>query len=286
LNQDYPLTIADYSYGDHSRQKLDLYQAETDRPTPVVIFFHGGGFVHGDKSVIRTNSAYLLKEWLDAGFSVVSANYRFITEVPFPAPMDDGARVIQTVRSKAKEWNLDPTRFASSGGSAGANIALWNAMQGDRSEPDSADPIRRISTAVSAVVTFNGQVSKDPAFFRTIQEDHDMQSNILLFFGAASKEELETPRFRELARQSHTLGYVGPDAPPVLTFFTVPHRFTPVPLAADTPKGIVVHHPIHGYKLKQRMDELGRRCIFRHPEDPLQPGETAQFLREAWGLRE
>jgi acetyl esterase/lipase len=279
----YVPSIENFSYGDHPRQKLDLYKAQSDSPTPVVIYFHGGGFTKGDKSGIQSKS--LLKECLEAGFSVVSANYRFINEVTFPAPMNDGARVIQTVRSKALEWGLDAERIASSGGSAGANIALWNAMKGDRSDPHSDDPISRISTAVSAVITSNGQVSKDPEFYRMIQDGHDMQSNILLFLGASSQEELESPEFRKLAQESHTLGFIGPDAPPVFAYFSEQHRFTPVPLAADTAKTLVGHHPINGYLLKKRMDELGRTCIFRHPDDPVRPGERVEFLKAAWGIR-
>lgn len=276
-------TLSDYSYGEHPRHRLDFYAAPSARPTPVVVFFHGGGFVNGDKGEVSIKYSCFLQEWLAAGFSVVSANYRFITECPFPTPMDDGARVIQTVRSQAVEWNIDPLKVAASGGSAGANIALWNAMKGERSCLEAEDPISRHSTAVSAVITFNGQVSKDPHFFRTIHTGHDMQSNILHFYGASSKEELERPHIRQLALESHTLNLIGPDSPPVMAVFTEPHRFTSVPLPADTPNGVVVHHPIHGFSLKQKMEEFGRKCIFRHPDDPPRPGEHVRFLQEAWG---
>src|SRR5438105_3594580 len=42
---------ADVAYGEHPRQRLDVYRAQYRRPTPVVIFAHGGAFVRGDKSV-------------------------------------------------------------------------------------------------------------------------------------------------------------------------------------------------------------------------------------------
>ncbi len=60
----------------------------------------GGGYVGGDKSDFLTSD--LLKGCLQAGISVVSCNYRFITTDPFPAPMQDGTRAIQFVRSQAK----------------------------------------------------------------------------------------------------------------------------------------------------------------------------------------
>jgi acetyl esterase len=274
--------IQNYRYGEHPRHQLDVYAVPSTQPTPVVVFFHGGGFIKSDKESIAVNYAYLLKECLDNGISVVSANYRYITECPFPAPMDDGARVIQTVRSQACAWNINPLKIASAGGSAGANIALWNAMKGDRSRRDAADPISRFSTAVNAVITFNGQISKDPRFYQTIHTDHDMQTNILDFFGVSSKEELELPQIRQLAMESHTLDMVGCDSPPVMAVFTEPYRFTPVPLPAEAPNGIVVHHPIHGFLLSQKMKKFGRSCIFRHPDNPVRQGEYARFLLEAW----
>ena len=50
--------------------------------------------------------------YVQAGITVVSANYRFVKgddqAAPYPAPMLDGARVVQFVRSQAKQWNIDP----------------------------------------------------------------------------------------------------------------------------------------------------------------------------------
>ena len=53
---------------------------------------------------------------------------------------------LQTIRSKAKEWNLDPERIACYGGSAGAGISLWLAFHEDLADPNSDDPIARQST--------------------------------------------------------------------------------------------------------------------------------------------
>ena len=95
-------------YGPHERNVLDLWKAKSERPTPLVIFIHGGGFRAGDKANL---SPALLRECLAAGISVVSANYRFSSDAPYPASMLDGARVVQFVRSRAKEWNIDPRRI-------------------------------------------------------------------------------------------------------------------------------------------------------------------------------
>jgi acetyl esterase/lipase len=85
-------TAANVEYGPYRRNVLDVWKADSAKPTPVLINFHGGGFVAGDKSAV-TAAPYLKQ-----GISVVSANYRFVQgdeqSAPYPAPMLDGARVV------------------------------------------------------------------------------------------------------------------------------------------------------------------------------------------------
>jgi acetyl esterase len=47
-------TFADVTYGAHPRQRLDFWRASSERPTPVLVFFHGGSFKAGDKAKILT----------------------------------------------------------------------------------------------------------------------------------------------------------------------------------------------------------------------------------------
>src|SRR6185436_1601381 len=119
---------ADLSYGPHASNKLDLWLTKSDRPTPLVVFIHGGGFVGGDKS---SASSAAIKQCLDAGVSFASINYRFRSEVPINTVLRDSARAIQFLRSKAKEYNIDPVRVGTFGGSAGAGTSLWLAFHND-----------------------------------------------------------------------------------------------------------------------------------------------------------
>src|SRR5437899_8020126 len=84
-----PPDLANVSYGPHERNVLDLWKAKSDRPTPLVIFIHGGGFTQGDKSAVNP---VLLDTSLKEGISVASINYRYSTQAPYPAPMADSAR--------------------------------------------------------------------------------------------------------------------------------------------------------------------------------------------------
>src|SRR5215211_6102613 len=126
-------TVADFAYGtDSDRQKFDFWQAKSDQPTPLVLLIHGGGWVNGDKTSYGTSA---IQPFLDAKISVAALSYRFIAqameqkvEPPVKACLHDAARALQTLRSKAKEWNLDPARVGSTGGSAGACTSLWLAF--------------------------------------------------------------------------------------------------------------------------------------------------------------
>src|SRR5687768_3333363 len=97
--------IANERYGPHERHVLDLWKAKSDRPTPLVVFIHGGGFRAGSKEALQP----ALLEGLRAnGISVMAINYRLSPEVAFPAHYLDCARAIQFARSMAREWNIDP----------------------------------------------------------------------------------------------------------------------------------------------------------------------------------
>src|SRR6185369_6057607 len=115
-------THANVPYGPHERNVLDVWLARSDAPTPLLVHIHGGGWLGGDKKSVSPET---LKFMLDHGVSVASVNYRYSTIAPLPAPVHDAARAIQFLRSKAKDWNLDKTRVAAFGGSAGACSSLW-----------------------------------------------------------------------------------------------------------------------------------------------------------------
>lgn len=157
-------TQANVPYGQHPRQVLDFYKAEASQPTPLLFYIHGGGWMTGDK-----NTPDFLVPCLKSGISVVSIEYRLLPDAikdgvnpPVKACLDDSARALQFVRSKAKEWNIDQDRIAGCGGSAGGFNTLYLAFHADFADPKSADLIARESTRLRCAVTFVPQTSLDP----------------------------------------------------------------------------------------------------------------------------
>src|SRR5262249_39376395 len=144
-----------YAADDPKLQRLDAYLVASEGPTPVVVELHGGGWREGTKGDLDQHAG-VLRMILAEGISLVSADYRLTPRATHPAQVEDAARVVQFVRSKAREWNLDPERVAVMGGSAGAHLALWVGLHRDLADPRSSDPVRRFSTRVRAVVDLWG----------------------------------------------------------------------------------------------------------------------------------
>jgi acetyl esterase/lipase len=254
-----PPTHADLSYGPHERNVLDLFLAESVEPTPLVLYIHGGGFRGGDKSRLKQSS---LKSFLQAGYSVASLNYRLTNTAPAPAAYLDCGRAIQFLRHHADQWNLDPDLVASTGGSAGAGTSLWLAFHDDLAEPNSDDPIARESTRLTCVAVTNGQSSYDPRFAEAIGlprpnfEDHAF---FLPFYGI-SKDEIDTPKAIERYQTMAPITHLTKDDPPAL----MDYGRANVPVDASSDKSLVVHHPLFGIALKERMDKLGVECVVQY----------------------
>lgn len=157
-------TLENVAYGKHPQQVLDFYKAATPAPAPLLFFVHGGGWMNGDK-----RNPDFLANCLKSGISVVSINYRLIPDAitekidpPVKACLDDSARALQFVRSKAGEWNIDKTRIGGCGGSAGGFTTLWLAFHPDMADAKNSDPVARESTRLSFVLAFVPQTSLDP----------------------------------------------------------------------------------------------------------------------------
>jgi acetyl esterase/lipase len=119
--------VIDGTYpGPVGAQPLRIYIPEGEGPLPVVVYFHGGGFVGGGLSVVDEPARALAN---DVGAIVVTASYRLAPEHKFPAATDDTFTALKWVADHAAGFGGDPARIAVMGDSAGGNLAAVAALR-------------------------------------------------------------------------------------------------------------------------------------------------------------
>lgn len=237
--------LADVKYGPHERNVLDLWKAKSDKPTPLVVFIHGGGFRSGSKEKL---SGTLLEGLLGKGISVMAINYRLSPEVTFPSHYMDSARAIQFARSKAREWNIDPKRIGSTGGSAGAGTSLWLGFHDDMADPKNSDPVLRESTRLSCMAVTAAQSSYDPRVIKEWVGEAASKHPALAGFYGLKPDEVDTPKAHQLYEAASPINHLTADDPPVYASY------------GDAKPGQGIHNITFGLRLKEKMDALHIEC--------------------------
>ena len=186
---------------------LDLYRpTNADKPIPLIIWIHGGGWRGGSKS--RINRCIGM---LERGYAVASVEYRLSGEAIFPAAVEDCKAAVSFLRLNAKKFGLDPDRFGAWGSSAGGHLVAMLGVTSDVDTFDNHPVTSKASSKVQAVCNWFG-----PTDFLRMNDfpgriDHDApESPESRFIGAPIQEN------KELAQKANPITYVSPSDPPIL----------------------------------------------------------------------
>jgi acetyl esterase/lipase len=281
-----PPTFSNVPYGDHPRQVLDFFQADTKEPAPLVVHIHGGGWVSGDKVGVAD-----LQKLLESGISVASINYRFTTQAqaagikpPVKWPLEDAARAVQFLRSKAGEWSIDKTRVAATGGSAGACSSLWLAFHDDMAQPHSPDPVARESTRLTAAAVDGAQTSLDPAQLRAWIPNMRYGGHAFGFTGTPDRDSQFQQFYDHRAevlpwiQEYSPYAQAGPGDPPV--FLNYPGQDKP-PVKGEAQKD-PTHTAVLGLLLEERLKAAGDEVHLVYPghNDPDYANTTAFLIAQ------
>ena len=158
---------------------LNIYYPEKHKkqdPTPVIIYFFGGAFLHGSPAQYEQHCQYFASR----GIVAISADYRVISRNKGNALncIYDAKSAIRYVREHAEDLNIDPNKIVVGGGSAGGFLALQLAMNDSKWQ----DPSDNAATSCvpNAMVLLNPVVNSMEHDFRIVKfKDNEADSNSL-----------------------------------------------------------------------------------------------------------
>ncbi len=228
----------EYVPGGGKAQSLDLYLPTSDRPTPLILWIHGGGFRAGDKRQCPATA------FTRRGYATASLNYRLSGQAVFPAAIEDCKAAVRWLRAHAKEHNLDADHFGAWGSSAGGHLVALLGTSGGVKQLEGNGGHPDFSSRVQAVCDWFG-----PTDFLQMEAhaltpgrpfNHDaVDSPESLFVGGAIQEN------KEKVRAANPITYVTPDDPPFLIMHgdrdpLVPHHQSELLAAALKQAGVRV----------------------------------------------
>lgn len=217
--------------------KLDVYRPWRDSTArlPVVLNFHGGGWVAGN----RESRALAALPYLQMGFAVVNVQYRLANVALAPAAVEDTLCALQWVGRNAERYRFDLERVVTTGDSAGGHLALATAMipadspfanQCAFTEGSWSGPYKNAAPKVKAVVNWYGITD-----VADMLQGPNIRSYAVGWFGSL-------PGRAALARELSPLTHVRRGGPAVFTIHGDADKLVPY---------------AHGVRLKSALDKAG-----------------------------
>ena len=159
--------------------------AATNEPSPWLMYYHGGGWVH---NTIDIHDASLAQLVLDTGMTVVSVNYRKAPEHGFPTPLDDCWDALQWCITHANDLRVDPLRTTVAGDSSGGNLAAAVALRARDVVPLLAqvliypclDPSLTTASSYTYATGYGLERSAMEWYWQQYVQDHSLLTNPLV----------------------------------------------------------------------------------------------------------
>jgi acetyl esterase/lipase len=193
-----PATEKTFTYRDDKNQSLslDAYLATATAPTPWVLVVHGGSWAGGDRKQLPQLNMVLASQ----AISVFSIDYRLAPQFHWPAPREDVAEAVKFIKDRAKEFNIDPERWAILGRSAGGQIAESYAFHQNDS-------------TLKGVIAFYAPADMNFAYEFGREDDILASRQVLRDYLGGTPDQVP-----DSYKDASPIDDVSPSAPPVLMF--------------------------------------------------------------------
>lgn len=188
----------DLAYGDHPKQRIDVYRSTATAPAPprpVVLFVHGGAFVEGDRNRSPQIYANVLRFFARHGLVGLNMGYRLAPDFRYPSGTNDVAAAVAWARHHVAGYGGDPEAIVLIAHSAGAAHAGCYAYD-RRFHPADGPGIR-------GLVVLSGRVRAD------VRPDNPNANRVRAYYG-------DDPATLE---QGSAVNHVGPDSVPTMVAF-------------------------------------------------------------------
>src|SRR5262245_73833 len=195
--------LKDVEFGKGGDRPLKLHilrpKSAPKEAMPVVVWIHGGGWMGGNKD----SGIGRLARFAERGYFCASIEYRLSAEAIFPAQIEDCKCAIRFLRSRAKEYNLDPERIGVWGSSAGGHLVALLGTSPNVKDLEGKGGWPDFSSRVQAVCDFCG-----PADFpKWGEQSHP--AVVKLLGGPVSEK-------KEAAVKASPVTHISKDLPPFL----------------------------------------------------------------------
>jgi acetyl esterase/lipase len=198
--------------------QLDLYRpARTNKKLPVVVFVHGGGWMHG----YRENFSAMAIRMAEQGYASALISYRLSPEAKYPAAIYDAKAAVRWLRTNAAEYRLDADHIAIAGGSAGGQIASLTGVTNGMRKFEGDYRSSLADSRVQAIVNIDGL--SDFTSPEALLYENDPTKKVSAagrWFGGRYEEK------PEIWKEASPINYVSKSMPPVLFIGSAQARFS------------------------------------------------------------
>lgn len=245
------------SYGVYKQNLFDIILPKNSNTHSLVIYIHGGGFIHGDKTELYSKKDDLLY-FLKNNIAVATINYRYFRNddsLGVKVCLEDITRALQYIRFNSKQYNIDKERIGVYGGSAGAGSSLYLAFHDDMAIIGNTTLLGE-STRVKCAGAFETQATYDLFAWKriipwlrtvTLIKRKYFYNSAANFYGFKDYKSFKSKK-KEITKSLDMLGMIDSNDPPIYLMNMMKENF---------PKNnnIIQHHKKHAIAVSKVLNK-------------------------------